>query len=134
LLFPVLVQGSRGGRKNKTRKRRASAPARKKKYVRTFYFFIYFLVRFLGVSRQGEFENTRKLFEYVSKQKSPGKYFFVLGEFFEFLFLSIFFVALVKRLSVRGTQKRDKKVLRGRASISPPPYRFVFRAFLGVSR
>ena len=45
-----------------------------------------------------------------------------------------FFGALVKRLSVRGTQKRDKKVLRGRASNLFPPYPFFFSAFLGVSR
>jgi hypothetical protein len=32
----------RGGRKNKTRKRRTSAPARKKKYVRAFFFLIFF--------------------------------------------------------------------------------------------
>ena len=51
--------------------------------------------------------------------------------FFLTSFAFDFFVALVKRLSVRGT---DKKVLRGRASNLFPPYRFFFRAFLGVSR
>jgi hypothetical protein len=130
---------TRGGRKNKTRKRRTSAPARKTKYVRTYFFFFFFSA-FLGVSRQGEFEYTRheKKIEYVSKKNTgeiffPGEEFF-LGDFSTF-FPFDFFVALVKRLSVmRGTQKRDKKVLGGRASIFFPPYRFFFSAFLGVSR
>jgi hypothetical protein len=103
------------------RKRRTSAPARKSTYVPFFFFFS----AFLGVSRQGEFENTRKKNEYVSK-KITGEIF--LGDFFLLLtpFPFDFFVALVKRLSVRGTQKRDKKVLRGRASNFFPPYRFFF--------
>jgi hypothetical protein len=54
---------------------------------------------------------------------------FFLDDFFKLLFLSIFVVALVKRLSVRGTQKRDKKVLRGRASNFFPPYRFFLGRF-----
>jgi hypothetical protein len=37
----------RGGRKNKTRKRRISAPARKKRHVRTFFFLVRFWA-FLG--------------------------------------------------------------------------------------
>jgi hypothetical protein len=44
-----------------------------------------------------------------------------------------FFGALVKRLSVRGTQKRDKKSFTGRASNFFSPYRFFlvrFWAFL----
>jgi hypothetical protein len=53
-----------------------------------------FFSAFLGVSQQGEFENKRKKIEYVSKK--------ITGEIF-------FRVALVQRLSVRGTQKRDKK-------------------------
>jgi hypothetical protein len=47
--------------------------AKKSTYVPSFFSF--FLSAFLGVSRQGEFENTRKQIEYVSK-KTPGKYFF----------------------------------------------------------
>ena len=74
--YTVYTAHTRGDRKNKTRKRRTSAPARKKKYVRTFFFFS----AFLGVSRQGEFENTENIFEYVSK-KNTGKYFFG-GEIF----------------------------------------------------
>jgi hypothetical protein len=45
-----------------------------------------------------------------------------------------FFGALVKRLSVRGTQKRDKQVLRGRASKFFSPLPIFLSAFLGVSR
>jgi hypothetical protein len=52
----------------------------------------------------------RKEIEYVSK-KTPGKYFFgriVFGCFVLTSFPFDFVVALVKRLSVRGTQKCDK--------------------------
>jgi hypothetical protein len=41
----------------------------------------FFLVRFWAFLGKGEFENTRKKIEYVSK-KSPGKYFFGGGGFF----------------------------------------------------
>ena len=85
----------------------------------------------MGVSRQGEFENTRKKFECVLKKITGGIFFREVS--FSPPFPFDFFVALVKRLSVRGTQKRDKKVLRGRASNFFPPYDF-FRAFLSVSR
>jgi hypothetical protein len=71
----------RGGRKNKTRKRRTSAPARKKKYVRAFFFFKTLFSAFFGVSRQGEFENTRKKNEYVSKTNHRGN-IFSAGEIF----------------------------------------------------
>jgi hypothetical protein len=47
---------------------------KKSTYV-PFLFFIFFNSTFLGASRQGEFENTRKKIEYVSKKKSPGKIF-----------------------------------------------------------
>jgi hypothetical protein len=106
--------------------------AQKSTYVPSFFFF-FLKSAFLGVSRQGEFENTRNKIEYV-------KYFFGGGIFsgFRVIFFNFFsfqfFVALVKRLSVRGTQRRDKKVLRGRASNFFPPCRFFFIAFLGVSR
>jgi hypothetical protein len=58
----------------------------------TYLFF--FLSAFLGVSRQGEFENTRKKIEYISK-KNTGEIFFRRGNFFPggfvlLLFLSIF--------------------------------------------
>jgi hypothetical protein len=47
-------------------------------------------------------------------------------------FISLISVALVKRLSVRGTQKRDKKSFTGRASIFFPLTIFLVRfwAFL----
>ena len=65
------------------------------------------------------------------EKNCTGEIFFAGG--FSTFFPFDFFVALVKRLSVRGTQKRDKKVLGGRASIFFPPYRFFlvrFWAFL----
>jgi hypothetical protein len=83
---------ARGGRKNKTRKRRTSAPARKKS---TYVPFFFFFSAFLGVSRQGEFK-TRENKLSAFQKKSPGKYFFgvredfFLGDFFQLLFLSIF--------------------------------------------
>jgi hypothetical protein len=72
----------------------------------------------LGVSRQGqgEFENTRKQLSAFQKN-SPGKWFFGGGDFFWTFFSIEFFVALVKRLSVREKKKNViKNVLRGRAS------------------
>jgi hypothetical protein len=92
---------------------------------------------FLGVSRQGEFENTRKKFEYVSEKFTTGNIFsgedFFSGWICLTFFSFDFFVALVKRLSVRGTQKRDEKCF-AESCIPPPPYQFFFIAFLGVSR
>jgi hypothetical protein len=107
--------------------------AKKSTYVPFFIFYR----SFLGVSRQGEFENTRKKVEYVSK-KSPGKYFFGGGGNFWVIFLTSFpfdfFVALVERLSVRGTQKRDKKSFTGSCVYFFSPVPIFFSAFLGVSR
>jgi hypothetical protein len=57
----VAVESSQGAaEKNKTGKRRTSAPARNKKYVRAIFYSIFF-----GVYRQGEFENTGERIEYV---------------------------------------------------------------------
>jgi hypothetical protein len=53
--------------------------AKKSTYVPSFFFF--FFSAFLGVSRQGDFENTRKKIEYVSKQIT-GEIFFWGGIFF----------------------------------------------------
>jgi hypothetical protein len=65
--------------------------AQQSTYVRTFFFF---LSAFLGVSRQGEFENTRKKNEYVSKKKHRGNIFrgahFFLGVFFNFFSFRFF--------------------------------------------
>jgi hypothetical protein len=84
----------------------------KSTYVSTFFFF---LSAVLGVSRQGEFENTRNKIEYVSKKNTKEIFYrgeiFFLGGFLQLFFLSIFL--LVKRLSVRGTQKRDKNKFTG---------------------
>jgi hypothetical protein len=56
--------------------------AKKSAYVPLFFFFS----AFLGVSRQGEFENTRKIIECVSKKIAREMFFrggnFVLGVFF----------------------------------------------------
>jgi hypothetical protein len=115
----------RGGRKNKTRKRRTSAPARKKKFENFVFFLLNFvLVRFWAFLGKGSSKTREKKLSTFQK-KSPGKYFFgrnfFSGCFFLTSFPFDFFVALVKRLSVRGTQKRDKKVLWGRASNFFPP-------------
>jgi hypothetical protein len=88
----VSAATARGGRKNKTGKRRTSAPARKKNtYVPPF--FNIFLSAFLGVSRQKDFENTGNFFQYVSK-KITGEIFFggdiFSGWIFEFFFFRLF--------------------------------------------
>jgi hypothetical protein len=57
--------------------------AKKSTYVPSSFFF--FFSAFLGVSRQGKFENTRKKFEYVSK-KITGEIFFRGGGFFVVVF------------------------------------------------
>jgi hypothetical protein len=78
-----LTQEAAEKEKNKTGKRRTSAPAGKKStYVPSFLFLFCFFGAFWGVSRQGEFENTRFFlrFEYVSK-KITGEMFFG-GDFF----------------------------------------------------
>jgi hypothetical protein len=82
--------------------------AKKSTYVPSFLFF---LVRFWAFLGKGS-SKTQEKFLSTFQKKSPGKYFFG-GGFFQLLFLSIFVVALVKRLSVRGTQKRDKKSFTG---------------------
>jgi hypothetical protein len=69
----------RGDKKNKTRKRRTSAPARKTKYVRTFFFFLFFLVRFWAFLGKGSSKTREKKLSTFQK-KTPGKYFF--GNFF----------------------------------------------------
>jgi hypothetical protein len=71
----------RGDRKTNPRKRRTSAPARKKKYVRTFFFFIFFLVRFWAFLGKGSSKTREKKLSTFQK-KSPGKYFFRGGNFF----------------------------------------------------
>jgi hypothetical protein len=103
----------RGDRKNKTRKRRTSAPARKKKYVRTFFIFIIFLVRFWAFLGK-ESSKTREKELSTFQKKNRGNIFsgadFFLGDFFNSFIFHLFIeflVALVKHLSVRGTQKRD---------------------------
>jgi hypothetical protein len=65
----------RGGRKNKTRKRRTSAPARKKKYVRTFFFLNFLLVRFWAFLGKGSSKTRGKKNEYVSKKNRRGNIF-----------------------------------------------------------
>jgi hypothetical protein len=82
----------------------------------TYALSSFFLSAFLGVSRQGEFENTRKNLSTFPKN-SLGKYFFggaffFRGDFSPFFSFG-FFVAMAKRLSVRETQKRDKKCFAG---------------------
>jgi hypothetical protein len=74
-----------GDRKNKTRKRRTSAPARKKKYVRASFFF--FLCVFGRFSARGVRKHEKKG-DYVSKKNTGESFFLVI--FFLLLFLSIF--------------------------------------------
>jgi hypothetical protein len=98
-------------------KGRQKTPPKKSTYVPLFLFYFYFLVRFWAflAKRRGEFENTRTKIEYVSENFTR-EIFFRGGIFFrvDFDFFSFdFFVALVKRLSARGTQKRNKKCFAG---------------------
>jgi hypothetical protein len=58
--------------------------AKKSTYVPSFFIFF---SAFLGVSRQGEFENTRKIIEYVSK-KITGEIFLLFLSFFLLRWLS----------------------------------------------
>jgi hypothetical protein len=95
---PAQRRAARCGKKNKTRKRRTSAPARKKKYVRTSFF----LVRFWAFLGKGSSKTREQQKNHRGNIFSGGGFFF-----FRFFFPFDFFVALVKRLSVRGTQKRD---------------------------
>jgi hypothetical protein len=83
----------------KTGKTTYICAARKTKYVRAFCFLIFVFSAFLGVSRQGEFEKNHRgnIFQVFF---SPGGFLFTF-------FIRLFVVALVKRLSVRGTQKRE---------------------------
>jgi hypothetical protein len=81
----------------------------------------------LGVSRQGDFENTGGKNQYVSKTITGemffrGAIFFLDGFFYTFSF-DLFVVALVKRLLITN-------VLRGRASNLFPLFDF-FIAFFG---
>jgi hypothetical protein len=80
---------TQGGRKNKTGKRRTSAPARKKRYVRTFFISnIYILVRFWAFLGKGS-SKTRGKQLIAFPKKLTGKCFFG-GDFFP----PTFFVAL----------------------------------------
>jgi hypothetical protein len=73
----------REGRQKKNPEKTTYICASSQKKVRTYllFFFSFFFSAFLGVSRQGEFENTRKKIEYVSK-KIAGEIFFRGGKFF----------------------------------------------------
>jgi hypothetical protein len=71
----------------------------------------------LGRFSARESENTRKKIDCVSKKIAGEIIFRGGGIFFRVIFLTSFpfdfFVALVKRLPVRGTQRRDKKSTAG---------------------
>jgi hypothetical protein len=107
LMFVCCLGPSRGGRKNKTRNRRTSAPAREKNtYVRTLFFFI---VRFWAFLGKGSSKHEKKN-ECVSKTITGEIFFrgiFFPGEMRNLLpfFLSTFFVALVKVPLGNGTSK-----------------------------
>jgi hypothetical protein len=119
LFFKLHFQALRGVQK------RTSAPARKKKYVRAFFFSA-----FLGDFWQGEFENTKN--QLSASPKNPlGKTLF-WGIFLTFF--STFLLRWLSALSVRGTQKRDKKCFAGFVRLNFFPLPTFFIAFLGVSR
>jgi hypothetical protein len=100
-------QCSRGGRKKKPTTRRTSAPARQKKYVHTSIFFS--LSVYLGVSRQGQFENTGGKLEYVSQK-----------------FTGDFFCCVFGRFLIRETQKRDlKKITKSHVKTKPGRTKYV---------
>jgi hypothetical protein len=107
--------GGAAGKKNK--KRRTSAPARKNnKKVRTYLlFFSFFLVRFWAFLGKGSSKTREKKLSLKKNHRgnifSGGRNFFWVICFNSFSF--DFFVALDKRLSVKGTQKRDKKSFTG---------------------
>jgi hypothetical protein len=63
--------------------------AKQSTYVPFFCFYFICFSAFLGVSRQGEFENTRKKLSTFQKN-SPGKYFFGGGIFFRGDFFDFF--------------------------------------------
>jgi hypothetical protein len=83
------------------------------------YVIFYFLVRFWAFLGKGSSKTREKqlgLIECVSKKIHRGNIFrggfFFPGGFLTF-FSFDFFVALLKHLSVRGTQKRDTKCFAG---------------------
>jgi hypothetical protein len=81
----AFTHSPRGGRKNKTRKRRASAPARKKKYVRTFPPPFFFKVRFGAFLGKGSSKTREKKLSTFQKKNHRGNIFsggiFLLGDF-----------------------------------------------------
>jgi hypothetical protein len=85
---PQLLGGRDQGAAEKINEKTTYICASSQKKVRThlLYFFNIFFSAFLGVSRQGEFENTRKEIEYVSKKNHRGNIFsggnFFPGDFF----------------------------------------------------
>jgi hypothetical protein len=81
--------GARGGRKNKTGKRRTSAQARKKNTHVRFILF-YFFSAFLGVFRRGEFENTGENFRPQCVSKAPTGEIFFRMELSYFFFFRLF--------------------------------------------
>jgi hypothetical protein len=76
-----MARALKGRQKTNTGKRLTFAPARQKVHTYLLFVLIFVFSKFLGASRQGEFENTRKQIEFVS-----GKFFFTIFSF-EFLLL-----------------------------------------------
>jgi hypothetical protein len=110
------LRRSRGGRKIKRENDvHLRQLAKKSTYVPSF-FLSFFLVRFWAFLGKGSSKTRENKMSTFQKKNHRGNIFsggnFFLGDFFLTPFPFDFFVALVKRLSVRGTQKRDKKVLR----------------------
>jgi hypothetical protein len=73
----------------------------------TFFFLAFFFSTFLGVSRQGEFKNTIKIFLQKVHVKTFPK---ILTKNFDVSFSSTFFVLFgFRRFSAMRVQKRYKK-------------------------
>jgi hypothetical protein len=112
--------------------------------IRLFFSLVFFFSKFLGVSRQGEFKNTIKLFwQKVRVENFPQNF----DKNFDVSFSSTFFVLSHFRVffsdgSSKTLQKtfcktnRVEKLLQKNRPKSPKPIfsRFSFITFLGVCR
>jgi hypothetical protein len=101
--------------------------AKVRTYVPFFCLLLLFFSAFLGVSRQGKFENTRKVFEYVSEKFTTGNIFsgedFFPGGFFDFFFLSTFWLRWSSASREGKLKNVIKNVLRV-VRLNFSPYRF----------
>jgi hypothetical protein len=102
--------------------------------IRLFFFLTFFLSTFLGVSRQGEFKNTTKIFWQKVRVENFSQNF---DQNFDVSFSSTFFaMGVQKHYKKRFTKKSSRKVFTKNSTKSPKLIfsRFFFITFLGVSR